>query len=174
METNSVLLRRVIEVATPQLIGLPDDETSHPRRPGAWTPRQIIGHLIDSACNNHGRFVRAQRTDDLVCPGYDQEAWVSLQHHADAPWGELVTLWRSYNLHLSRIIAAIPDDVLTRPRREHNLDKVAWRPVPSSQTVTLDYFVRDYIGHLENHLTQVLPGYQPLSFARSSSVSRND
>ena len=29
--------------------------------------------------------------------------------------------------------------------------------------------VRDYVGHLENHLTQILPDYVPVSFERESS-----
>ncbi len=164
METSSELLSRAVALATPALLRLTEADTRSARKPGAWTPRQVLGHLIDSACNNHARFVRAQLQDGLICQGYDQEAWVAVQQYADAPWGELVTLWSSYNRHLARMVAAIPAEVLTRPRVEHNLDEVAWRRVPRNQAVTLEYFVRDYIGHLENHLTQVLSDYRPLSF----------
>lgn len=167
MATNSELLTHIVESVTPALEALPDGQSAVSRAPGAWTPRQILGHLIDSACNNHSRFVRAQLTDSLVCQGYDQEAWVAVQGYADASWLDLVTLWRVYNLNLARVIALIPAEVSTRTRREHNLDEVAWRLVPRSEPVTLEYFVRDYIGHLEHHLTQVLPGYEPVSFTRS-------
>ena len=166
------LLRQAVESAAPRLAAMSDAAASRPRHAGAWTPRQIIGHLIDSACNNHGRFVRAQATEGLTFPGYDQEAWVAAQRYDEAPWGELVALWRAYNLHLARIIAAIPADVLTRIRTEHNLDAIAWRTVPRDQPVTLGYFVRDYVGHLENHLTQILEDYVPLSFERSGPGGR--
>lgn len=171
METNSELLARAVASATPALLRLTEEETRRARRPGAWTPRQVLGHLIDSACNNHARFVRAQLHDGLVCQGYDQEAWVAVQLYVDASWDELVTLWSSYNRHLARMLAVIPNDVMTRPRVEHNLDEVAWRRVPREQAATLEYFVRDYIGHLENHLRQVLPDYQPLSFTPGSPAN---
>lgn len=153
------LLRLAVEKASPALLAMSDEQSLHPRKPGAWTPRQIVGHLIDSACNNHGRFVRAQSSDDLVCTGYDQEAWVAAQRYDEAAWSDLVSLWRAYNLHLARIIAVIPSDALTRPRAQHNLDQVGWRAVPRTQPATLDGFIRDYIGHLENHLSQILESH---------------
>lgn len=158
------MLQRAVEVATPKLSALSDDEVTHRRREGAWMPKQILGHLIDSGCNNHARFVRAQLCTELVFDGYDQEAWVDAQRYDEASWAELVSLWRWYNLHLARIIAAMPAEALTRERTRHNLDEIAWRGVPRSQPVTLEYFVRDYVGHMENHLTQILPDYVPISF----------
>ena len=159
------LLRIAVETATSRLRALSEADSMKPRRAGAWSPKQILGHLIDSACNNHARFVRAQLQDDLLFTGYDQEAWVAAQRYDEASWPELVELWRGYNLHLARIVAAIPAEILTRSRARHNLHQLAWRAVPETQPVTLEYFVRDYVGHLENHLTQILPNYQPVSFS---------
>lgn len=62
---------------------IPEAAAAHALAEGQWSPKQIIGHLIDSAANNHQRFVRAQFTDDLVFPGYEQEAWVEVQHYND-------------------------------------------------------------------------------------------
>jgi len=157
------LLTRAIIAAAPRLAALSDGESVTPRTAGAWTPKQIIGHLIDSACNNHARFVRAQLGDDLVFTGYDQEAWVSAQRYDDASWEDLVALWRRYNLHLARVIAAIPAETLTRRRVHHNLDEIAWRRVPRTEAATLEYLIRDYVGHLENHVRQILPDYRPFS-----------
>jgi hypothetical protein len=85
------------------------------------------------------------------------------KHDGAAGGRQVAELWRGYNLHLARVVAGLPAEVLTRPRMRHNLHRIAWRAVPETQPVTLDYFVRDYVGHLENHLTQILPGYQPVS-----------
>ncbi|MGH7460381.1 MAG: hypothetical protein ACREMA_05050, partial [Longimicrobiales bacterium] len=41
------------------------DRAAQPRAPGKWSPAQIIGHLIDSASNDHQRFVRARFRADL-------------------------------------------------------------------------------------------------------------
>jgi len=99
--------------------------------------------------------VRAQLTDDLICPAYDQEAWVRAQRYADAPWSELVSLWSLFNLHLARAMEAVPADVRTRERMRHNLHQVSFHTVPPEQPVTLDYFMRDYVTHVEHHLAQI-------------------
>ena len=127
-----------------------------PRAPGKWSRKEIVGHLIDSASNNHQRFVRAQFTDDLLCASYDQETWVASQRYQSAPWRELVALWSGFNLHLARVIEAIPDEIRSRPRIRHNLHEVAFRTVPANEPTTLEYFMRDYVAHLEHHLEQIL------------------
>ena len=144
----------VTQVSTRLLAVAEPDAARHPA-PGKWSSKEIIGHLIDSAANNHLRFVRAQFTNDLVAPGYPQEDFVRAQQYQQAAWPELVTLWRDYNLHLARVIEAMPEDVRLRDRREHNLDEIAWQPVPREIPVTLDYFMADYVGHLHHHLRQI-------------------
>jgi hypothetical protein len=115
----------------------------------------VIGHLIDSASNNHQRFVRAQFQEDLVFSGYEQDAWVSVQRYRDAPWEELIALWRSYNLHIARVMEAVPKDERVRLRARHNLDELAWKTVPPNEPASLDYFMSDYVSHLRHHLAQI-------------------
>jgi hypothetical protein len=100
--------------------------------------------------------VRAQFTDDLVFPGYDQERWIAAQRYDDEPWPALVDLWRAYNLHLAPVIDHIPADILTQSRPAHTLDTITWQPLQSDQPATLEYLVRDYLGHLLDHLQQLL------------------
>lgn len=143
-----------LEFAADRLLEIPEAATEVPLRDG-WCAKQILGHLIDSAANNHARFVRAQLQDDLWFEGYDQEGWVRVQKYEQAAWVSLVDLWTNYNLHLLHIIDNIPDDILTKPRAKHSLDKIAWQTVPAAQPVSLDYFIRDYFGHLQDHLKQI-------------------
>jgi hypothetical protein len=150
-------LRQVVESATSRLLALSDAAAATPRAEGKWSPKQVLGHLIDSASNNHQRFVRAQFTADLVFPGYQQDEWVAVQGYQAAPWPELVGLWMHFNLHLARVIEAIPAAARAAPRARHNLHELAWQPVPQDQPTTLEYFLRDYVGHLRHHLEQVLP-----------------
>ena len=151
-----VRLRAVLDAAEPLLLAMSDEVTARRPAPGKWSPREIIGHLVDSASNNHQRFVRAAWQDDLVFPGYEQDGWVSLQAYQHAPWRELVTLWLTFNRHIARVMSAIPMEVRTRVHARHNLHEIAWREVPVHETTTLDYFMDDYVGHLEHHLRQVL------------------
>ncbi|HTD52711.1 MAG TPA: DinB family protein [Thermoanaerobaculia bacterium] len=148
--------RRALESSEPRLQLLSEEEASRFPAPGKWSAKQVIGHLIDSASNNHQRFVRAQFTEDLVFPGYEQDAWVSTQRYQEASWPDLVRLWHLFNLHLARVIEAIPRSVREKPRTRHNLHELAWRPVAQSDAATLEYFIRDYVEHLKHHLAQVL------------------
>jgi hypothetical protein len=52
---------------------------------------------------------------------------------------------------------AVDQEGLTRQRVRHNLHELAWQTVPASEPATLDYFMRDYVGHLKHHLAQALP-----------------
>ena len=137
------------------LSNLPDAVVTWRPTPTAWCVKEIIGHLVDSAANNHQRFVRAEQQGDLVFPGYAQEDWVRVQAYDAAPWNELVTLWATYNQHLARVMAAVPAAVRERRHDRHNMHEIGWRPFPADQPATLDDLMHDYVLHLEHHLSQV-------------------
>jgi hypothetical protein len=141
--------------ASLRLLEITEAESQLPVRAEKWSAKQIIGHLIDSAANNHQRFVRAQFRDDLHFPGYRQEEWVQVQHYNDEPWSQLVQLWKYYNLHLAHVMAAVPADQLTTLRRIHNLDEIAFETVAKGEPATLEFFMRDYVVHLRHHLDQI-------------------
>lgn len=149
-------LRETVESAAPRLSAMSEEQASRPRAPGKWSAKEVVGHLIDSVSHNHQRFVRARFVDHLDFVGYEQDRWVAEQRYRDAPWVELVELWRLFNLHLVRVIEGTPRGAGERPRARHNLDEIAWKPVPRNRPVTLDDFMDDYVGHLRHHLEQIL------------------
>jgi len=155
MDTSEKELRRAIAAARPRLEAITDAQAASPRSPGKWSRKEIIGHLIDSATVNHQRFVRAQFTDELIGPTYDQDAWVRVQRYGEAPWSELVSLWTLMNLQLARVMEAVPLRARTMPRARHNLEQIAFRVVPPSEPTTLEYLMQDYVVHLEHHLRQI-------------------
>ena len=156
MQTYVNEFRAIVTQATPALLALTDDRTAARPAPGKWSPREVIGHLIDSASNNHQRFVRARFQNDLVLVGYDQDAWVALQKYQNEPWADLVTLWRSFNVHLAHVMESIPVSVRQREHGRHNLHEINWKPVPADKPATLDDLMADYVGHLTHHLRQIL------------------
>jgi hypothetical protein len=147
--------RCTVEEASQRLLLISEEESARAQASGKWSPKEIIGHLIDSASNNHQRFVRTQFRDDLAFLGYEQEAWVNVQQYRSEPWLQLVTLWKSFNLHLAHLMEHVPEDALKKLRVKHNLDEIAWKTISKDEPVTLEYFMRDYIGHLKNHLRQI-------------------
>lgn len=151
--------RQIIDRANSRLLQISEEQSEIAPAPGKWSAKEIVGHLIDSAANNHQRFVRAQFTDDLIFPGYEQDQWVRVQNYNRRPWVQLLELWRQYNLHLAHVMSAIPEGARTKSRSRHNLHQLAWQPIAESAPVTLEYFMRDYVGHLQHHLGQILtPG----------------
>jgi hypothetical protein len=136
----------VVESAGERLSGLTETRAGRPASAGKWSPKEILGHLIDSAANNHQRFVRAQLAEELVFPGYSQMDWVSCQGYAQEGWEALVQLWSAANRHLAHVVARIPAGALERPCR-----------IGGGAAVTLGFLVDDYIRHMEHHLEQIRP-----------------
>jgi hypothetical protein len=144
-----------VTVARERLRQVSDADAARRPSPAAWSAKEIVGHLIDSASNNHQRFVRAQWQDTLVFAGYEQEGWVAAQGYQATDWHELLDLWALYNRHLARVMERTPDAVRLRVHTIHNLHERAWQIIPADQPATLDYFMRDYVGHLHHHLRQI-------------------
>jgi hypothetical protein len=121
------------------------DEVSSKDRPDKWSKKEILGHLIDSAANNHQRFVRASCNAAASFPTYDQNDWVRIQQYNESEWEELVELWSAYNRHLSDVIERIPEEAMSSPC---NIGK--------EEPVTLEFVVKDYLRHLRHHMNQIL------------------
>jgi len=117
---------------------------NEPYRPGKWQRRQVLGHLIDSASNNHQRFVRALIQDAYDGPAYDQEGCVRVERFDLASMDVLIALFCSYNRLLSHVVANFP------PEKLGTICRVGTYP-----EMTLEELAIDYVAHLEHHLTQI-------------------
>jgi hypothetical protein len=148
--------RQTIELGAARLVEIPEEQSAIPRIEGKWSPKEILGHLIDSASNNHQRFVRAQFTDELIFAGYEQEGWVRVQNYQGESWPELVQLWKLYNQHILHLVSLIPEETRTKLRSKHNLHQIASDTINENEPVTLDFFIRDYLDHMKKHLGQIL------------------
>jgi hypothetical protein len=131
-DTMPVLLRKISE-----------PEFSHKPSPEKWSKKEILGHLIDSAANNHQRFLRVQ-FEDTPHIVYDQVNWNRYSDHQSAKTDHLISFWEMYNRHLLAIIQAIPPPNLQRTCRTNE-----------PQPVALEWLIEDYVRHLEHHLRQL-------------------
>jgi hypothetical protein len=122
------------------------DETRTSQRPreGGWCAREVLGHLVDSACNNHRRFVIGRDAPPVVFQGYNQEDWVERQRYAQVSFRDIVVLWSAYNRHLAHVIASTPAEALASSGDG-----------PDGSVVTLRFVMEDYVTHLRHHLDQL-------------------
>jgi hypothetical protein len=158
MEDAIADFERTVREASARLLALDDAALAARGAEGDWSAKEILGHLVDSAANNHQRFVRGQFTEDLVFPGYEQDDWVRAQRYRDEPWPLIVNLWKFYNLHLAHVMRSAPEEVRRAPRARHNFHVIGFAPVPADEPSTLEHLMRDYVTHLKHHLRQIFGG----------------
>jgi hypothetical protein len=128
----------------------PDAAATQPS--SGWSVKQELGHLVDSAANNHQRIVRTQLEDAPSMPEYDGDRWVALQNYQARSWDELITLWEGFNRHLLAAAKAVPEQGWMRTCT-----------VGASGPLTLKFIVDDYITHMNGHLRHMKMDLQDLS-----------
>lgn len=141
--TAASLLHEV-EAALPKLRALPEAQAGSSLVVGKWSAKHVLGHLIDSAANNHQRFIRVQAERDLVLPGYEQDFWVDSQSYGERAWTDIVELWSAYNRHLAHVIAHIPEAKGDAPCS-----------IGGEGPLLLRHVALDYVGHVQHHLRQI-------------------
>jgi len=143
MEKISEQLIDLVEETSRKLNRISIEAWNHRSSPVKWSKKEILGHLIDSAANNHQRFIRAQYEQNSKIT-YDQNKWVSTQDYQGSEIDDLINLWKSYNKHLAHIISIFPQD-----KYNNHCD------IGKDQPVTIEWIIHDYIRHLKHHLDQL-------------------
>lgn len=135
-----------VEKWADKLARLPDDPVNNRRNSQNRTLKQILGHLIDSATNNHHRIVRLQYNNELEFPDYrqDNDTWIRIQDYQNAEWSGLVSFWKFYNLHMAHMIARVNKDALGN----------TWRDCDGN-VETLQSVIEGYVWHLNLHLKEI-------------------
>ena len=135
-----------IEAAIERWEALPEDVLTYRAYADAWSIKEVIGHLIDSASNNHQRFVRLQLEEELLFPDYSKynEQWIKIQTYQDRSWNDLLALWQHYNRHLAHLMRCVDPASLNH----------AWALNPETRITLFDMMV-DYLRHLKEHIEQI-------------------
>ncbi|HEY7402782.1 MAG TPA: DinB family protein [Candidatus Angelobacter sp.] len=138
-------LGRTVAQAKPLLLRLDNADTTARPSENKWAKKEILGHLLDSASNNHQRFVRAPQQGSLTFPGYDQNFLVDLERFADVDWNFLVDFWAAYNRFLAHVINNLPAEAAT-----------VICNIGNNEPAALEWIASDYVAHLKHHLNQIL------------------
>jgi len=149
-------LNSILENCKPLLDTIPTSEMDHKPKPDKWSKKEILGHLIDSAYNNHQRFIRAEKRGNLIFGRYDQKEWVVKNNYQNRDAKEIIALFIAVHFHISQLISSINEKDLKQTTSAHNFDKICMNQVEIGKPSSLGYLIDDYIFHLEHHLGQIV------------------
>ena len=143
METIAVM-RTLLDLVPGRLKQMSREQAESKPAPAQWSAKEELGHLLDSAANNHQRIVRVQLEDKLAMPGYDQTKWVRIHSYQARDWNELVGLWTALNHQLVTAAETVPQSAWS-----HTLT------IGNGQPVTLEFVFEDYVAHMVHHLEHI-------------------
>src|ERR1017187_3805829 len=145
MSSFSARLQRAIAEEEPRLRAISDSAAAAGPPGDAWSKKQELGHLIDSATNNRVRFIRAALDGQFVGPSYDGRGWVDMGGYRAIPWSDLIGLWKALNQALAAVLERIPPERLSAECR-----------IGEHPAATLEFVIDDYILHMQHHLDHIL------------------
>jgi hypothetical protein len=137
-------MRHILKVVPDRLGKLSNDAVESKATSSNWSPKEELGHLLDSAANNHQRIVRAQFEDNPVMPGYEQNRWVAVHSYQRRDWKELIEVWQAINWQLLAAAEAVPESSWSRTLT-----------VAGSEPLTLQFVFEDYLVHMLHHLGHI-------------------
>ncbi len=139
-------IKAIVNDWSEKLVSLPEGVISQRRNKQSRTIKHLLGHLIDSAVNNHHRLVRLQYTNQLEFPDYwqDNDRWIAIQNYLAEDWKQLVGFWQHYNWHIIHLIKNI----------DHTKKENCWTDYQGN-VETLDAIVKGYVWHLNLHINDI-------------------
>jgi hypothetical protein len=138
-------LEKILNETPKKLLSYSEDQASAKANPKKWSKKEILGHLIDSAANNHQRFVRMQIENNIHLPQYQQDEWVNIQHYNSRNWIDLVKFWLIFNTHILHIMKTVDETKLLNAGE-----------FPEYGIKTLQFLIDDYVDHMEHHMKAIL------------------
>jgi hypothetical protein len=145
MEAIAQIIRGILSEKKSQLMAISSEHARQKPAQDQWSRQEILGHLIDSAYNNHQRVVRTAMNMGGNFPPYQQEQWVIIQGYNQRDWYTMIDLWIQVNLHLCSVVEILPEKVLG------NLCNIG-----KGQPITLEALLTDYLRHTKMHLEDIL------------------
>lgn len=115
------------------------------RKPGKWSKKEILGHLVDSAIHNLVRFTEINYMEKPYRHRpYSQMDLVNLNQYQEMNIEELTQLWFVLNNQIIRIMKSVDPEAL-------NYEIV----LSDESRIDLKFLMTDYVEHLEHHINQI-------------------
>jgi hypothetical protein len=137
-------LKQLIDEVPVLIAAIPGDIFEQKQSREKWSKKEILGHLIDSATNNHQRLVKAQFQDNPRIV-YEQVQWVTGNAYQFAERAHLLAFWTIYNQHIYHLVAQLQPAMLQRTCN-----------TGGPENITLEALFVDYIHHMEHHIKQLV------------------
>lgn len=137
-------LEYLLDIIPGKLSALNDSVFSQKTDPLKWSKKEILGHLVDSAANNHQRFIRIQYENEPLI-FYDQNKWVEFSGYQTYEKAQLILFWTTYNAHLLHIGKQMTSASLLK-----------YGTGSDGKANDLGWYFTDYLSHLEHHLQQIV------------------
>lgn len=133
-------------------------------QPHKWSKKEILGHLVDSAQNNLRRFIEIQHSiEPYQIQGYAQDDCVRINGYQQMQIQEVMQLWLTLNQQIVRVWKNLPLEKL--PSKVLNTD---------GSESTLQWWITDYVRHLEHHLHQIFGEGNTIEVAASNPTKEQD
>lgn len=147
MNRYSQTLDRLVGYFESELKALPEEVFRHKQGPAKWSKQEIVGHLCDSAANNHLRFVKIKLSaQPVTLEGYEQDRWVDLHGYQEQyTQPHIITLWNMLNRQIVHVLESLTAE-----------DYGKTCILPGGGEATLDWLVNDYLEHMRHHFRQIL------------------
>ncbi|WP_410769500.1 DinB family protein [Fontibacillus sp. BL9] len=142
-------LELIIEEKTKQLKTISEFNSQVKPGPNKWSKKEILGHLCDSAANNHKRFLDVlQSEESQILHPYNQVLLVEANNYQKSfTFEEVINLWSLQNKQIINVLRYTNDRDFTDRTVQVN-----------GEVETYGWLVEDYVEHLLHHLEQIIVG----------------
>ena len=145
-------LQYLIDEIPEKIANLSADKLAEKNNPEKWSKKEILGHLCDSAFNNHCRFITAQSAKEPVkISPYEQNEWVTLNAYQKMNMSDIINLWVLLNKQILLVVENMPEEKLAV---QCDLGGAAFRE--GENIKPLLWLIEDYVIHMEYHLKQII------------------
>ena len=126
-------------------VKLGSDKLDQAYRPGGWTARQVIHHIVDSHVNSFVRFKLALTEENPTIRPYFEDRWAELSDNRTAPIDMSLQILEGLHQRWTFLLNSLTNADLKR----------TWHHPEVGKSLPLTYWIGLYAWHGKHHLEHV-------------------